>query len=483
MIRFVFWGALLLCVMGGCLFLAHGVIAQRFQSARSAVLENATEDEREERALQARRRDVEQIIDTEERQRRMARLEQDEANRQARLARRQRDEVGADLFYFPRLRESLLNDGWCQLFDGHTDFGWRVQTEGLYGTGRFTFGQGEIRSDPLYPGMIYTAIPFGDVQLQFDYWAERDSEFFLLLNAPPNPIDLNSDCYAFVLNSSHSSRPRGLLLGRHGLSLAELRATRETWDNPTSQEEGSWHFANVSVGRHDIHFWLDRRLAGTYFESTPLPPGHIGFLVTKGAVRIQNLLWRPNQPDDIFDTDDFRGGNPWQPSEGGDYHVGIDATTRTRSFRLIAGSLESRAVYTNYMMQVQYRQGNNSGRSSLFVRSLPGQERTGYEISLQNFPRRVDRETDRGVDAGGFLGIQDARYIRVQDQEWNYLTAVVMGRQIQTWVNGVPVSKIKDRRTISTPTGPFLGPGTIRFSVPRDNTEFQFRRLMVTPAL
>ena len=470
------------CVIGGSLLLTHATVAQSPQNVRAAAfLESETEDEREERELARRRQRIEQIIDPDQRQREMELLEQVEANRRARLARRQRDEVGADLFYFPRLRDSRLNEGWCQLFDGHTDFGWIVQTEGPYGGGKFTFEAGEIRSDPEHPGMIYTAIPFGEIQLRFDYWAARDSEAFLLLNSPPNPVDLEKDCYAFVLNSALPSRPRGLLLGRHGLTQAELRALRASSDNPTNEQEGSWHTVTVGFTGGNIQFWLDTRSPETYIESQPLLSGHIAFLVTSGSIRIQNIHWMPNQPTAIFDTDDFREGIPWKASDEGGYIDGIDQATMTRFFRLLSGSIESRDTYTNYMMQVQYRQENASGRSSLFVRSLPGRENTGYEISLQNFPRRADREADRGVDAGGFLGAQDARYIRPLDNHWNHLTVVVMGRQIQTWVNGVPVSKIKDRRTISTPTGPFLGPGTIRFSTPPDNSEFQFRRLTVLP--
>jgi len=231
---------------------------------------------------------------------------------------------------------------------------------------------------------------------------------------------------------------------------------------------------------------LDTRTATPYFIEEPLPPGHVGFLVTRGQVRIQHVLWRPSQPNAIFDVDSATSAAsapPWRRFEGSNLDVVTDPQGGHNVFRLHAGSVESREVYTNYVLQMQYRQGHTSGRSSLFVRSLPGRQHTGYEISLQNFPRRQDRETDRGVDAGGFLGIKDARYIRVQDQEWNHLTAVVMGRQMKTWVNGVPVCYIEDRRTISTPTGPFLGPGTIRFSVPPENTDFQFRHLTVAPVL
>jgi hypothetical protein len=110
-------------------------------------------------------------------------------------------------------------------------------------------------------------------------------------------------------------------------------------------------------------------------------------------------------------------------------------------------------------------------------------EQSGYEISLQNFPTRQDRESVRGVDAGAFRQRQDARYIRAQDMQWTHLTVAAMDRQLATWVNGVPVCEITDRRTVPWPpgTGPFLQPGAISLSVPEDNQSFQFRRLTVAP--
>jgi hypothetical protein len=446
----------------------------------AAVLEEGTEDAREEQMLRTQRQRAEQILDPDRRRTEMERFLQNDANFQSRLARRQADEAGSQLFYFPRIKERLLKDGWCQLFDGQTDFGWKIQTEGPYAGprkgGKFTFGQNEIVSNPYFPGLVYTQMPFGDVNLRFDYWAEKDSEVFLLLKAPPDVAYLDKDCYTFMLNSSKSTRPRGLLFGRHDFVLAELRALRDTWDDPQNKAEGTWHSVLVKTDENNLQIFMDQRPTA-YFVPKPLQPGHIAFLVTKGKARFQNILWQPTRTMNVFETDNLIGEIPWRISEGGEF-VGTDTT----GFRLSTGSVESKDVYANCVLQVQYFQGNDSGRSSLFIRSLSGLGKTGYEISLQNFPRRADRES-RGVDAGGFPGVKDARYLRLQQQQWAYLTVLAMDRRIQTWVNGVPVCEIMDQRKVREDviTGPFLEPGAIRFSVPSDNTAFQFRRLLVAP--
>ena len=451
-------------------------IARHAIDRLASVMEEVTEDEREERELSWLRQRAEQIVDTERREAVLEQISQTEIARQNRLDRRARDEVGANLFYVPRLKEQYLNAGWCQLFDGHTDTGWKIQDSGHYAGGKFTFGEGEICSDPYHPGMVYTTIPFGDVTLRFDYWAEKNSEVFLLVKTPPNPADLNTSCYTFVLNSGQSNRPRGLLLGRHGYSLPQLRTMRGMWDNPASEEE-TWHSVRIRIEEGNIQVWLDRRSVDTYFVTQPLTSGHIAFLVAKGQARFRNIIWQPQQSISIFDAEG-RSDLPWHHSE----EMGLMGDNAS-GFRLLGGNVESKDVFGNYVLQMQYYQGINSGCGSLFVRALPRQENTGYEISLQNFPRLQDRMSVVGVDAGAFRQRKDARYVRAQDLQWTHLTVAVMDRQLTTWINGVQVSEIEDRRTVPLPpgTGPFLAPGTIRLSVPEENTLFQFRRITVSP--
>jgi hypothetical protein len=442
----------------------------------ASVLEDETDDDRAERALLERRRRAEQIADPERRKIEMDSVTQAETALKNWLTRRQADEVGANLFYKPRLKEELLKEGWCQLFDGHTDFGWKIQTEGPYGGGKFTFDQNGISSDPYHPGLVFTTIPFGgDLSLQFDFRAEKDSDVFLLLKTPPDPPGLNTSCYTFVLNSTLSSRPLGLLIGRHEYSLEELHEMR---DNAADKEEGAWRSIKAVIDGNNCHFWIDN-YPKTYIIPKPLRSGHVGFLVTRGKVQFQNILWQPNQTVPIFDTETM-SGDLWRLSPetnfSGDHATG---------FRLSGGNVESLDTYRDYVLQMGYRQGMESGRSSLFLRALQNQDNTGYEISLQNFPQRKDRETARGVDAGSFRGLKDARYVRPQDMQWIYLTVAVMDRQMQTWIDGVPVCEIEDKNPINpkedSSRGPFLKPGVIRLSVPQDNRSFQFRQLLVAP--
>ena len=453
----------------------------------TSVLEDVTEDEREERELLFLRQRAEHIFDSRRREEEMNRVRVLEADFENRRALRAENEVGADLFYFPRLKEQLLRDGWTQLFDGHTDFGWKIQDTGPYAGGNFFFGQNEIRSDPYQPGLIYTAIPFGDISLRFDYWAEDDAEVFLLLKTPPSPADLNTSCYAFVLNSTHSMRPRGIPLGRHGLSAEELR-TLQLQDSRASGGN-EWQSVVIKNEGGNIRIWMGSRTPVTYFDPTPIPSGHVAFLVARGEVRFQNILWQPTDAISVFDT--ARSAViPWRLSEDADLlRTNIAGHSGDAGFRLSGGSVESKEVFGDFALQMKYKQGKPSGQSSLFIRAVPEQENTGYGISLQNLPKRQDREAAVGVDAGAFRNIKDARYTRPPDMQWTYLTVMAVGNQMQTWVNGVPVCVITDIRSVrenvlsTNRKAPFLSSGTIRLQVPPENTLFEFRNLMVSPIL
>lgn len=443
----------------------------------TSVLEEYTEDDREEQEILSLRQQAANMADPEQCRAEMDRISVMETNFRNRQTRRAIDEADAKLFYVPRIKEQYLKEGWCQLFDGHTNFGWEIQTQGPYAGGKFTFDQNELCSDDYFPGLIYTQMPFGNVNVRFNYWAEKDSEVYLLMKTSPDPADLKSSCYAFVLNSRQSSYSRGLPLGRHGLSPQELRERRELWDNPKKEEEETWHSFSVKFAKNQFEIWLDKHPPEVYFDGNPIASGHIAFLVAKGKARFRDVLWQPNQTVPLFDTLQV-GALPWRLSDGTEFsQQGEDV------FHLPRGSVESKELFTNFVFQMEYFQGMNSGKASLSVRSIPGQENTGYEVSLQNFPRLQDRKSVVGVDAGSFRQFKDARYTRPQDRRWTYLTIAAMGRQFQTWVNGVPVCLIEDKRKTLSATGPFLEPGAIRLSVPQENTLLQFRHLSVSTVL
>jgi len=140
------------------------------------------------------------------------------------------------------------------------------------------------------------------------------------------------------------------------------------------------------------------------------------------------------------------------------------------------GVTETVKTFDNFVLQLEYRMTFSSGRSGLFFRSTAREDRTGYEISIQNFPTKEDRASTIGVDVGAFRDIKNGRYLRPNEQGWNYLAIVAVDRQFQTWVNGVPVCEW------SVPADqPLTVSGTLQLLAPTKETNIQFRNIRVTP--
>lgn len=468
--------------------------------AEKRQIKPPTEEELAEREHQRRLEEIAKLNDPEERKRRQEFEEQRQKRQQEWIERRREAERGALFFQVHSdliLEERLLRDGKCLLFDGQTLFGWRSQMEGPYGGGRFTVEDGMICSDPSHPGLLYSTAQFGDMTLSFEYQADTDAEVFLLMRTPPSPRDLATSCYTIVLNSMDPEKPRGLILGRQKLNLKSilendpLDAIGITKNSLRSEERNSerpWRKLHVQFDAGRMTVVIDNADVSTLYDTKPLGHGYLGLLVTRGQARFRNMIWSPGSSLSIFDPTDPQ--RHWRSSQPKLRMV----ATRNASLQLNGGPgvVETKATYGNFILQLEYNIAFTSARTGLFFRSFPREEQTGYEISIQNFPRRADRDSIKGVDVGAFRDRKQARYVGAKDQRWNSLTLLVVGRQFQTWVNGIPVAEMSDRRPLqpdATPesilkeSGPFLGAGTIQLLAPTDDTSVEFRNIRIMPIL
>ncbi|MDR2344540.1 MAG: DUF1080 domain-containing protein [Planctomycetaceae bacterium] len=414
---------------------------------------------------------------------------------------------GADVFVAPltvKLSQRYLEDGWCNLFDGKTLFGWRIQESGFYGGGNFTVEKGEICSDPYRPGLLYTTNQFGDSTITFEYCTDDNAELFLLYRTSPNPHDLNTSCYTVVLNSSDPKRPRGTILGRVQLDREQLRSINKNSksDNHDSDKTEKtskevWHRARFSCDGGSILCTIDNQLPTSLVDTNPIGRGYIGLLVTCGKVRFRNINWRPGAAFPLFDGIDINSS--WRYKQN---NLAISTNNMAIQLRNGPGIIETLDSFSDFVLQFEYKVINASSKAGLFFRSNVREERSGYEISLQNFPSRKDRDEFIGIDAGAFVGRKNGRYVGAEDMQWNYFTLNAVDRQFQTWINGIPVCEITDKNKLpktftlvkakDTLDGKeILGyeipqkdefhlEGTIQFYLPSDNSNFEIRNIRIT---
>jgi hypothetical protein len=420
------------------------------------------------------------------------------------LARQAESLAGADVFEIDsalQLSRRDLEDGWCNLFDGKTFFGWRVQKDGFYGGGRFTIEDGEICSDPQHPGMLYTTNQFGDSTISFEYCVDDDTELFFLYRTSPNPHDLHSSCYTIVLNSSERMRPRGTILGRVKLDREQIRSItaydRNDSNDSEKDQKAVWRRARVSCDGGMITCTIDRQIPTTLMDISPIGRGYIGLLVTRGKARFRNIIWRPGMSYPLFDGIEI--DDSWRYRRG---TMAVTAANLTMQLRGGPGVIESIETFSDFVLQFEYRITNVSGKAGLFFRSNPREEKSGYEISLQNFPTRKERDDFFAIDAGSFVGRKSGRYVGTEDMKWNHFTLSAIDRQFQTWVNGVPVCEMTDKsklpKTITvvkardTVDGKdvldymlpnkdeFHKNGTIQFYLPTDMSNIDLRNVKIS---
>ncbi|MDR1477707.1 MAG: DUF1080 domain-containing protein [Planctomycetaceae bacterium] len=413
----------------------------------------------------------------------------------------------ADIFMIDptvQLPQRLLEEGWCNLFDGKTLFGWRTQTTGNYGGGQFSVKNGEICSDPRHPGLIYTTNQFGDSAISFEFCTDDDTELFLLYRTSPNPRDLHTSCYTIVLNSIDPKRPRGTILGRLKFDREQLRANNQAnnydlqeLNEIESERKEIWHKARISCDSGSLSCTIDRQLPITLTDVSPIGRGYVGLLVTRGAARFKNIMWRPGSAYPLFDGLEIESS--WRYKLGKISPTAINASMQLQNG---PGFVETFDSFSDFVLQFEYRVNNISGKSGLSFRSNPREERSGYEISLQNFPLRKDRDKFFAIDAGSFVGRQSGRYVGAGDLEWNYFTLSAIDRQFQTWINGIPACEMTDKnpipqiittnkqnnstneREISDNILPtkdeFHLAGTLQFYLENDTSNINIRRIKIT---
>ena len=89
------------------------------------------------------------------------------------------------------LTEAEIRDGWIQLFDGQTLFGWKANTDVDW----HVTADGEIEASTGKAGLLNTTVPFADYEFRCDYWIEKAANSGVFLRTVEQPKDPAVDCY------------------------------------------------------------------------------------------------------------------------------------------------------------------------------------------------------------------------------------------------------------------------------------------------
>lgn len=331
----------------------------------------------------------------------------------------------------PLLSAEEIADGWIQLFDGESLFGWKANSDV-----NWTVADGVITADKgTKPGLLLTAVPFADYELRCDFWMAKGGNSGIFLRTPFVPTDPGVDCYELNICDTH---PQGFNTASF---VKRQKPTKEV-----SGEEAWKTFVVRAEGPHVV-VKLDGEEVLDFTDKTdkPLTSGFIGLQMNSGLVKFRNVFVRPLGGKDLFNGKDLTGWrevpgskSKFEVTDGAIHVAGVDGQ----------GYLESEATFANFVLQAQVKTNGDAPNSGIFFRGLPGKEGAypGYEFQIQNGIKNGDRFQPADFGTGAIFRRQAARFVISNDREWTTLTLVAHGPTFATWVNGMPITVWTDER-------------------------------------
>jgi len=352
-----------------------------------------------------------------------------------------------------------LTDGWIQLFDGATLFGWQAATQANWqvADGAITVSAGDA-------GLLYTTTEFSNYTLHLEFKSDAETNSGIFLRTSGTPSDPAKDCYEFNIAPLDNPFPTGSLVARK-------RVTPQV-DNT------QWHTVQITVLDDQISTLLDGNLVLDYQDPTPLGKGHIGLQLNSGAVAFRNIRLKPLALTTIFNGKDLAGWVEYPEMES-DFTVTTDGFLNVKNGK---GQLETEGHYADFILQLECISHLERLNSGIFFRCIPGGEMMGYESQIQNGMQDDDPTAPEDCGTGGIFRRQDARRIIAQDKHWFHKTIIASDDHIAVWVNGYQVTDWTDtRKSDENPRrGLRTDAGSIMIQGHDPTTDLSFRNLRIS---
>lgn len=356
-----------------------------------------------------------------------------------------------------------IEQGWIALFDGHSLFGWKGNSDA-----NWRVDDGVIVADKGEQGLLVTTSPFADFELRCDFRLEKGGNSGIFLRTPLKPTDPAVDCYELNICDSHEMFPSASLVAR--------ARPKE----PVNVEE-EWHTYQVKVEGPQVAVTLDGKPVLEYTDETesPLTFGFIGLQFREGKAEFKNVFLRPLGTKPLFNGEDLTG---WREVPGSKSKFEVaDSTIRVTNG---PGFLETEEMFGDFILQAQAKTNGKHLNSGIFFRALPGTEKApshGYEFQIHFGFKDGDRTDPIDSGTGAIFRRVKARRVVGSDNEWATLTLVTNGPHFASWVNGYQVVDWTDEREPkeNPREGKRLEPGHFSLQGHDPTTDLNFRNLRV----
>lgn len=360
-----------------------------------------------------------------------------------------------------RLKSEEVAQGWLRLFDGHTLFGWKPNSET-----HWHIDNGVIVADGETKGLLVTTTRWANYELRCDFRVAAGGNSGVFLRTPFSPKSPVTDCYELNICDTHPEFKSASLVGR-------------AQPTETVTADGEWHTFFVTVDGPKVTVQFDGKAVLSYDDSgeKALTSGFIGLQMNGGKAEFRNVFLRPLGLTPLFDGTTLNG---WKtvPGSQGKFEV-EEGTIRGTGGR---GFIESEKTAANFVLQFDAITHGDALNSGIFFRAQPGTEKApsnGYEFQIQSGIKNGDRNQPADFGTGAIFRRVSARRVVSSDREWFTATLVADGPHFTTWVNGIPVIDWTDARPANDNPreGLRLEAGHLSLQGHDPTTNLQFRNL------
>lgn len=367
------------------------------------------------------------------------------------------------------LSPELLAEGWLQLFDGQTLFGWRPTSDA-----NWRVKDGAIVVDAGAPGWLMSTVDWSDYDLHVEFRAPATTNSGVFVRSAPAPTDPAVDCVEVNIAPRDNPFPTPSLVGREKLVVqGDAAASRD-----------GWRTLDVKADGDTVEVRLDGKptegvLSAVVDHGAQTIParGRIGLQFHSGEVAFRNIRLRPRGLQPMLNGKDLAGWNTKLARQG------KFTVTDEGELQIVdgPGQLESDASYGDFVLQLECFVNGDALNSGVFFRCIPREYTNGYESQIKNAMLEGDPTRPDDFGTGGIYRRVPARRIVAADREWFRKTIVATGPDIAVWVNGYPVTAWTDERPphANPRSGLRTESGTIALQAHDPTTDIRFRHLRI----
>ncbi len=366
--------------------------------------------------------------------------------------------------------------GWIQLFDGDSLFGWTS-----IGRSAWKATNGVLGAESGDTATLRTNVPFADFELHLEFRVTGSAGVYLRI---PASMKLE-DASRLELDDHDPYHPPGSLVG-------EQTALRV--------EHGKdWSALDVLASGSHVTVRIDGQVALDAVTSRS-SLGYIGLYSATGAkAEFRNVRLRPLNMKALYNGNNLDGWKLTEPQEqqkqgphkilmiplpGSSGHKDKHSEWSVEGGLIHGtrgpGQIETQTLYDNFILQFESRDNSgkeNSGKDErgemkLVLRGQAGKFASGYESPMGN-PRQEP--------VGNISRFRTARGIPYTNGEFVTETVAAYGRHIALWVNGYPVTDFEDRRPLGQNLAleARVGKGTVAFAAMSTSADEEFRSIRI----